>query len=355
MPEVRKLLNKAETLKNYSRYRDALKLLKKALKDSEGEDRLECLLALADACRMTGDFAHAEEHYEEAIELAKEMKEPLLALDASVGLALAKRALGDWKGSLRLLSKAEKAYEKKADAEGAAFVLWAKAGALRIKGDIPDAVDTFKEARDRFAGLGDERGKGYSLCGMGGTSRVKGDFKGSLKYYTQANALFRKLGDRFGIAYSHCGIGNALRMKGDFEGAREHFGRATVLYRRIGDVVSYSYTLWSLGKTHMMLGNLGLSEKYVKDALGHFRKTKDPRGLIYCRLALGELQWLWGRKAGAKRMLRQAGEEARAHGFMVEDCHAGALLSSTEDGTDNSCFGRLGLRLSFSDIPFNIP
>jgi tetratricopeptide (TPR) repeat protein len=352
---VHELLLKAESLRKRSRYREALRLLKRALKGSEGEDRLECLLAAGDTCRMTGDFTGAGGYYEEAVGLSRELKEPLQALDASVGLALARRALGDWKGSLGLLSRAEKAYLRRGDAEGAAFSLWAKAGALRVKGDIPGAVKTFREAKARFGALGDERGVGYSLCGMGGTSRVRGDFGRSLKYYTEANALFGKLRDGFGTAYSHCGIGNALRMRGEFKGAREHFRRAVAVYRRIGDVVSYSYTLWSLGKMHMMTGKYGLSEKYVKEALGHFRKTRDPRGAIYCRLSQAELRRLGGGKAAAGRMLVAARREARAFGFAVEECHAGALLSSLEGRTDNSCYGKLGLGLRYGAIPFNIP
>jgi len=356
---MREQFRKAQELAKASKYRKALNSFRRALKKASGRaEQIECHMAIADTCRMTGDFEEAVLHYKEAIKLMPP-KAPECT-DASVGLALANRALGYHAEAIKALDKAMGYYQKCEDREGLAFATWAKAGSLRIKGDIPGALKHFREARKMFKSIGEWHAVGYSLCGLGGSSRVKGEFEKSLEFYREANELFSSLKDTFGIAYSHCGIGNALRMQGDHDQAREHFVRASTLYQRIGDIVSFSYTLWSLGKTHMITGNLPLAEKYFKDAQRNFRKTKDPRGLIYCRLAIGESKLMLGssaqKRAEARRYFTEARDLASKWKFGVELCHSEALLSFIEEGrTDNSCYRKLGLRLSFDKVPFNIP
>jgi tetratricopeptide (TPR) repeat protein len=348
-------LQQAENLRLQSKYHDALVLLKRLLKSSKGDERIRCLMEMGDTSRMTGQFDHAEKYYTEAVELSRRKRDVRLRTDAEVGLALSRRAMGDWKGSLNLLRKAERTYRRLKDKEGVAFSLWAAAGALRIKGTIPEAVKTYSAAKTAFSALEDDHGIGYSLCGLGGATRVRGYHTQSLKYYSQANQVFSILGDTFGTAYSHCGIGNAYRMKGDYSNAIDHFKEAIRLYRRIRDIVSYSYTLWSVGKTHMMTGKYALSEKYFKEALKNFKKTKDPRGAIYCRLAIAELQAMKGKISLAKKTIASQVKEAVSWGFGIETCHARALLSSLDGKTNNACYGKLGLKLSFNLIPFNIP
>jgi tetratricopeptide (TPR) repeat protein len=353
---VDELFRRARALAGRSKYAEARKLYRRALKKAGDEDdELACRLALGDTCRMTGDFTEASEHYVEAVSLADSAGEKETAHDARVGLALSRRALGYWKDSLSLLKRAGRFYSGRGDAEGEAFVLWATAGTLRIKGDIPTAYESFKDARKRFRKLGDASGEGYSLCGMGGTARVLGRFDRSLGHYTDANGMFRDLGDAFGTAYSHCGIGNALRMKEDYAAARENFVRASQLYNRIGDIVSYAYTLWSLGKTHMMGGNLVLAYKYTKDARRLFKKTGDPRGLIYAELSVAEINSLKGLKSRARALVREALGEASEWGFQVERCHAEVLGVLLEGAPEGSCYKRLGLKLPHKSIPVNIP
>jgi tetratricopeptide (TPR) repeat protein len=193
MPDA---FREAEALRDRSRYPEALKIYRRILTGAAGAERLECLMAMGDTCRMTGDFLRAMRRYEEAVSAAKELGEQARAVDASVGLALSQRAFGNWKGAKSLLARAGTWYGKHRDREGSAFTRWALAGTLRIKGDIPGALRAFREAKKSFSSLGDRHGVGYSLCGIGGTSRVKGDFAGSLRFYTEANEVLGELGDR---------------------------------------------------------------------------------------------------------------------------------------------------------------
>jgi len=346
-----------------SRYREALSAYRKALRAySQGDDSIGmlcCLLSIGDTYRMTGNFRGAGDAYTEAISLSRRMRKKRMRADAMVGLGLSLRALGEWKDAVRLFSDARGIYEEKSDTEGLAFVLWAEGGAFRVGGDAKKAMHSFRKAYKLFSSFPDvehQKATGYCLCGLGGVSRVSGLWDDSLHYYREANELLSSLHDRFGLAYSYCGIGNALRMKGDYAGAMKHLRKAETLYKGIGDIVSYSYTLWSMAMTHLMKGRLKEAEQCLEKAARRFKTTRDVRGLIYCRLGLGEVLFLRGDIHDAITAFTRSLDDSRKHDFLIEACHSEALLNySTTQKRDSSCYKKIGLRLTFSPIPFNIP
>ncbi len=350
---------RAESLRSGSRFAESLAFFRKALaaysRQRDVPGMLDSHLAIGDVCRMTGMFDAAKESYLHAVNAAVELGDHEAEADALVGMGLAHRGKGNWKEAIRFCTRSARLYRKNGDLHGVAFSLWAVAGAERIRGHIPRAIDNFSRSLELFRELGEDHAAGYCLCGLGGTSRVAGRFSDSLRYYRSANRLFTKLGDRFGTAYSFCGIGNALRMRRRFREALDSFRKASSIYRRIGDRVSYAYTLWSIGTTWKMLGDLTKARSFFQQAEKLFRQTKDPRGLIYCRLGYAETALLEGKAARAEQLVLAGLADARHHGFLVETCHAQALHAVLKGRPSPACYGRLGLKLSFDRIPFNLP
>lgn len=357
--ETAVLFKKAEELKQKSRYQESLDLFGKALqgfracKDVGG--MLECTLSIGDVYRMIGNFDAAEKSYIHAIEMGTAMDDAVSLSDAKTGLGLSLRGKGDWENALTMFKDALKFYKKNRDRHGVAFILWATAGALRIKGDIGKAIRAYRESLDIFRSLRFRSATGYCLCGLGGSSRIAGLFDDSLGYYTAANKLFAGIKDTFGLAYSYCGIGNAFRMLDDYKKALASFNRASSLYQKIGDRVSYSYTLWSIGTTYKMLGRHEKASYHFRTASKLFKKTKDPRGVVYCMLGLGEVAMIQGRKAIAKRYFASSLNDANKYGFAVEKCHAEMLSAYLSGKIRKDCYNKLGLKLQFTEAPFNLP
>ncbi len=350
---------KAELLRQKSRYRESLALFRKALsgyrslRDPQGV--LDCRMSIGDVHRMIGNYALAERSYSAAAAVAREVDDAVAVADAGTNIALCMRGRGDWRHALPLLQKNLAFYEKNRDRQATAFSLWAIGGTLRIKGDIQNAIRIYNNALKLFRKQRLRPAVGYSLCGLGGTHRIAGMFSESLDYYRKANRLFAGIGDKFGTAYSYCGIGNAYRMLDQYKKALASFGRASKIYTAIGDRVSYSYTLWSIGTTYKMMGDHANALLYFRTAQRLFRKTRDPRGLIYCRLGMGEVALLEGRKKQAEKYIMESVQLAEQYGFKVEQCHAGLLTSSLGGKLKTACYNKLGLSLSFTRAPFNIP
>lgn len=340
----------AEKKRTKSKFLDATDLYIEAKNcaDNDRELQLNCLLALGDTFRLTGDFEKALKNYKEAhklslqidkdfkktnaygVESALDMLDLVDPTDAVVGMGLALRGLGKHKEALKQLNSAVKTYTLQKDKQGLAFSLWARGGTYRIKGDIKKTIEDFKEAKKIFAQIRDKAGRAYTLAGLGGATRVEGKYKESYKHYSEANKIFAELKDTFGMAYTSCGIGNSLRMKDEFRESLMHFGEARKKYKKIGDKVSYAYTLWAEGISFLMLGRLSTAVSNFKEAEKLFKITKDNRGIVYCTLGYAQAHFISKKKALALKMSKNALKIATKHQFKIEKGYATTVIKAIE-------------------------
>ncbi len=162
------IIKKAEEFRQKSKYREALHFFKKALSVSKKKSNLNGVLdstiAIADICRITGNFHYAISNYNEALEICDALCDELSAADSMVGLGLSFRALGMWKEAVKFSLKARRIYEMKKDKRGIAFAVWAEAGALRVGGSVLMAIEKFKESKDIFSSVKYTPGVAYALC-----------------------------------------------------------------------------------------------------------------------------------------------------------------------------------------------
>ncbi|MBF0343085.1 MAG: tetratricopeptide repeat protein [Nitrospirae bacterium] len=366
---VSALIFQADRLAQEAKYQEAYKLYKRALQRIKvsSPERLTCLMSLADTERIMGAFNDAIKHYSEAIAICqRRCAHPPLghptrrrryekeAVDAEIGLALAKRALGLWKEALVSIAKAKQHYIDTGDKAGCAFSRWAEAGTLRIKGDIGGCIEGFKQAMELFTRSGDNSGVGYSLCGLGGAHRIEGSYEASFDYYSRANRLFSSLNDRFGIAYSYCGMGNALRMKNIYKEGEDYLIKALSLYNKIGDIVSSAYTLWSLGILYTVTGRYDMADSFFDKAQQRFTTTSDVRGTVYVLLGRCQLGCLSNNSADNAGLLDEALRYAKQYDFAVERCHC-LKVSAILNGVTTDCYQQIGITSPGEALPLNIP
>jgi tetratricopeptide (TPR) repeat protein len=231
----------AESLRGRSKYPEALALYEKSLRGAKGQERLRCLLAIADTSRMLGEFSGASRHYEKAVALAKKLHDTIASVDGSVGLALSKRALGDWKSALALLKQALKSYKKREDTEGAAFTLWALAGTLS--------------------------GIAYSHCGMGNALRMQGNLAGSREHFKRAIALYRRIGDIVSYSYTLWSMGKTYMALGKYSLAEKYLKDALALFRKTKDPRGTIYCRLGIAELRYLAGKTSAAKKLAQSAL----------------------------------------------------------------------------------------
>ncbi len=139
--KIYEIIEEAESCRQKSKYREALVLFKRARalaqKRKDPGGLLDATMAVADVCRIMGDFDSSVEFYTEALEICEGLCNDLTAADAMVGLGLSFRAVGMWQKAVKLITRARKIYIGADDKKGMAFALWAEAGSLRVAGKIP--------------------------------------------------------------------------------------------------------------------------------------------------------------------------------------------------------------------------
>jgi tetratricopeptide (TPR) repeat protein len=338
MPEdPNKIFIVAEKHRVKSRFLSAIPLYVKAyeLSGSDVALKADCAFCLGDTCRMTGGFKTAARWYKEAHALSLKIWKSgkaggeAVCLDALVGLGLSKRAVGELNPALLIFNACLGRYKKLGDMAGVAFTMWARAGALRLKGDITGALKGFSDAKEIFRAHKDISGAGYCLTGLGGAHRVAGDYALSGKYYKDANRVFTGSSDTFGIAYSYCGIANSLRMRGRFKESLGYFKKAKTNYKKIGDKVSYAYTLWGEGSAFLMLGKDSQAGKDFASAYKLFKETGDRRGVVYCMISTGQIEFSRSRSKGVAT-IKKALKEAEGLGIKTEARYAKEALKAME-------------------------
>ncbi|WP_028842249.1 tetratricopeptide repeat protein [Thermodesulfovibrio yellowstonii] len=328
--ETKEIIKKAEQLRMNGYFKESLKLwkkiYKKAVKNNDVELGLDCLIVIGDLNRILGNFKNAELYYSESIELSDILNNKIAMADALTGLALSKKAMGQWRDALKLIRQARKIYERNKDKKGIAFTFWAEGAIWRFGGRIKKSLQSFYKSLTLFKKLKNNQSLGYVYCGLGGSLRVYGNYEDSMRYYRMANQIFNKIKDRFGMAYSFCGIGNAYRMIGDYKNAEKNFKKAINIYSGIGDIVSSSYTLWSMAMINILRKKYAVALQYIKNSEKNFKKCKDPRGLIYCKLHRGIIHYLNRKKFFAIKYFSEAFNETQKYDFALEKKYAQSLL-----------------------------
>src|SRR3972149_117872 len=161
------IFEEAERKRGASKFLEAIPLYLEArrLSGVDRELKAACYFSRGDACRMVGEFSRAGRCYRVAHRLVVNTDDQVRAHDALVGLGLSLRATGDCGEAIPIFNRCLVGYRRLGDRAGEAFTLWARAGALRIKGDLEGALSGFKESKKLFMGLKDRSGAGYCLTG----------------------------------------------------------------------------------------------------------------------------------------------------------------------------------------------
>src|SRR5512135_1236051 len=98
--EIQRYFEKAESLRQKSRYTESLVFFKKALRGysslADLQGVLDCRLSIGDVHRMIGNYDLAQESYSEAASLGKRLGDMVAVADAGMNIGLSLRGKGDW-------------------------------------------------------------------------------------------------------------------------------------------------------------------------------------------------------------------------------------------------------------------
>ena len=248
---------------------------------------------------LTGDYRSAAADQLEALQLYRDLNEPL-------GQANALSRLGEVRQADRRLPR-----RRCRPATGARAV--PEPGRTNRTGQHPDQARRGAAADRRPAGaardlqlalrlyrdLGDRTGQAHALApGLGEIRRQVGDHSGAATDQRQALELFQDLGEQVGQASALTFLGQALLSAGDITDAARYLKDAVDLFRRIGTRGGESWALNHYAAAILASGNHTRATFVYTQALHLARDTSQPDDEALALEGIGE-SYLRGTNADA--------------------------------------------------------
>ncbi|MDQ1426961.1 MAG: hypothetical protein QOK39_437, partial [Acidimicrobiaceae bacterium] len=213
--------------------------------------------ALAAAGRLVeeyvADYPLALMMAEEALAIAHDEGDDVLAMRAILVVVIARNLQGDHRGSLELIDEALPAARRLDDPRHAARLLNARGWALDELG--LDGRASYEECAELNRRAGDQRGLAAGVGNLGFLALLAGDLDAAREHNGEALRVFRELGDLRGVAIGSLNSGYATYLDGDGVAACRLFLECLATARRMGARRYVAYAILGLADTATLTGH----------------------------------------------------------------------------------------------------
>jgi CHAT domain-containing protein len=222
-------------------------------------------------------LARAQEAYARALERARGA-DALGEVDALIGLARVKDALGDKPGALAGYQEALARHRGRERPKAVAYLLNFIALVQDHLGDRPGALATLSDALAQSVASGDLRVRGVTLNNFGLIHTNLGNRAEALRYYEEALPLHRAAGNSKIEANTLSGIGTNLERMGEYRRALEHYEKALPLSTVAGDLWMRAALLNNMGTANFELDETTAALALYGQALEVWRTVGERSG-----------------------------------------------------------------------------
>jgi tetratricopeptide (TPR) repeat protein len=181
--------------------------------------RAKGLTGLGGIAYWQGDYPAAENAYDEALAIYRELGDEQQIADAVVNSAYMPALRGDNQGTMRRLEEAVKLFDKLGAAEQAAYAKASLGYALMMDGDTTSARPLFEEN----LAVAERSGNAFVEAGahhmMGQLERLSGNLAEAAAHYRAAIRLFRGAGDQASMLEPLEAMGSVASAEGNHERA----------------------------------------------------------------------------------------------------------------------------------------
>jgi tetratricopeptide (TPR) repeat protein len=202
---------------------------------------------LGDVYYLWGDYARAQQLYDQAHQLYADLGNRLGQATSLNRLGYTYHLQGDWERAVQLLDQAHKAFINLGDRLGQAYTLTNLGMACRQWGDWGRAQQVLDQAHQLYTDLGNRRGQANALLYLGTVYHLRGDSGRAHQMLNEAHHLFTDLGARRGQAITFLNLGRVHHQTGDHIHALDFLTQAHALYTAIGYSDGQVEALNSLG------------------------------------------------------------------------------------------------------------
>jgi tetratricopeptide (TPR) repeat protein len=179
---------------------------------------------------------------------------------------------------------------------------------MRIRQDIPQAIEMINSALQITLARGDDLGRAVSLIEIGILHRAISSYARAEEYVKSALPLFKARDDILGEASCHLELGNINHLLSRFQDALSNATIALPLFERTGNMRGIADAKGALGMINRLLGNYSSARSHLDYALTAFASIGSVRNQAWILIELGTVDQQTGDYEQAGRRFAQARE-----------------------------------------------
>jgi CHAT domain-containing protein/Tfp pilus assembly protein PilF len=273
---------------------------------SSQSEALRQLLRQAKQQAQQGKPQQAIETFQEALKLARQLKNRSLQATTLNNIGLVYSDIGQPQEALKYLQQALPIRREVGDRSGEVITLSNIGAVYRYIGQPQETLKYFQQALPIAREIGDRSGEATTLNSIGLVYRDIGQPQEALKYYQQALPIRREIKDGSGEATILNSIGLVHRDIGQLQEALKYLQQALTIRREVVDRSGEAITLSNIGGVYRDIGQPQEALKYLQQALPIRREIKDRSGEATTLNSIGGVYGYIGQPQEALKYLQQA-------------------------------------------------
>jgi len=215
-----------------------------------------------------GDYPAALACLQRAQQLSADLGDPWGQLNALINLGCFEQEFGGDYASAELhLRQALELARDCQDRYRQAFVINALGILQRFTGDYQAAAVSFAHALEEFRDMGQIDGIAMATHGLGFLLQAAGDYQAAAASYREALAIFRDIGARPGQAEVLNDLGDLFISTGNPAEARSVYTQAMRIAQELPAPLGEAHALEGIGRSHVDDNNPGEAARHFRQAL----------------------------------------------------------------------------------------
>lgn len=248
--------------------------LKNVIKDAEGIEKADLLLALANRIQFS-DIKAAQDYIDQAFALSEKLNHQEGIADAwNLSAQIAYRK-GDFAEALKYYEKALKILEKIDHEKGLSKIYNNMALVYMNIGDFAKAEEYNFKSLEIKKQLDDKNGISYSLSNIGLVYWNQRNYSAAMDYFHQSLKIQNEIGDKNMIANTNNNIALAYMSLNNYEKALEYHLKALSITEEMNNLSSMGSILNNLGVVYAKLAHYDESIQFHFRALKIFQEMED--------------------------------------------------------------------------------
>jgi tetratricopeptide (TPR) repeat protein len=219
---------------------------------------------LGNVYRSQGDYAHAADHYIQALKIFENLGDKKNIALCLNNLGNVYRSQGDYAHAADHYLKSYQISESIGDPKGIALGLGNLANIYYHQGNYALAADHYLKSLKIKQEAGDKKGIAAIFNNLANVYDVQGEYVRATDYYFKSLKIFEELGDKDGIAIVWGGLSDLYLKTGQVGQAREFARKGLALAQEIGNAESIRNNALSLANADSAAGDFAASLKHYK-------------------------------------------------------------------------------------------